>query len=601
MIDGMSVYRYGFAQVDWTRLAIDIADIERVEVTRSPSAASYGSNAFQVVVNFITKHPSDTESFELISERGSENTERHYARYSGSLGPAVYSASISKQNDSGFDLVEFDNFKEPVPGAVDGINTEKFLVRSEIPFSSHTYLELRFGGVRADLEEEEVDPNQLAPPRKRQEDWHIHSSFNHIFNNKHHVKIHASIRESDYDEEWRACNPAVVYLDELRDLSSVNSELAWGLLQGEAVSGENDLENQLLQDTLIRIGELGSEAFQPLCGLGNQDIFEKKTVFEVEDTYQASSQLRFNTGIGYQKNIADSETYSNGKVDSIHRYLFSNMEYLLSHLLTLNAGFIYEEVSNIDENVFSPRLGLNYHYLEKDTIRFVYSSAKRLPNILETDREWNYFVRDWDITFDGRNEGYFFLTSVSPESLKPEKIDSLEVGFYGSHSSLEYDARIFREWLRDLISEKGTFLDFNLSNNSKVDLTGFELESSYKWSPNLKFSIGYSYIDTDYSSFFEQTLHSDHGGFGTITHHSTIGTFSLAYYGNSAMSGESYDRWDVTYSGLKHVNGSVNINLRISASYIGNNDHAYQFRIDNRAIHSYDNTYRIKAQIGISL
>lgn len=600
LIDGMSVYRYGLAQVDWNRLALDVEDIERIEVTRAPSAVSYGSNAYQVVVNVITQHPKDVETVSLLAEAGSENHERYYGRASGQFGNTAIMASISQQSDDGFDLVSFENGKDPVPGAVDSQRVERYLVRAETDISAQDKLEFRFGGVRADIEEEEVDSNQIAPPEKLQEDWHAHTTYRRIFSEEHFIKLNAFIRKSHYEETWRACHPQAFFLRELRDLAAVNTDLAFTLISGNPQPGSTPEENQLLQAAGARLAQLGGDALLPLCGLGNNNFNEQSLVVEIEDTYQPFANTRINTGLGYRDNYTDSETYANGKIGSDHIYLFSNAEVMLTDVWVLNAGFIYENASNVEDPVFDPRVGLNFHYLPKHTVRVAYSRASRLPNILETDRDWNYYVTDWDREFDGRREGYFFLNTVGPDNLDPEKIDSYEIGFFGSDSRFTYDARLFRESLTQLISEKGTFFDYNLTNNSEVTLEGFEGEITYRVSPTLEVSGGYSYIDNDYTNFYENTAHSDHGSFANASYFSAAGTFSLAFYGNSKMAGERFHRWDITYLNSYSFAESSLLGLRFIASYQPTLDHGYHVRADSRTIHSFDSEWHHRAELTLS-
>lgn len=600
LIDGMSVYRYGYAQVDWNRLAIDVEDVERIEVTRSPSAASYGSNAFQVVVNVITKHPQDVEPVSISAETGTENTERYHARASGKIGNTSILATVSKHSDDGFDWVSFDQYKDPVPGAVDDQDVERFLVRTETEMSLEDTLELRFGGVRADVEEEEADANQVAPPEKNQQDWHAHATYSHIFSPQHYVKAQAYIRKSDYVERWQTCYPAAYFLPELRELADVRVGLASSIVDGNPQSGSTPEENTLVQNVLVRLNELGARAFQPLCGDVNHDIREQSIVFEVEDTYQPFNNFRVNTGIGYRDNYADSETLSNGKVSSNHLYVFSNAEIFLSEDYVLNAGFIFEDASNVDDPVFNPRVGLNYHYLNQHTVRVAYSSASRLPNILETDRDWNYYMRNWDREFAGQTEGYFFLNTQNPRALEPEEIESVEIGFFGSGAAYTYDVRVFKEWLTNLISEKGTFFNFNLSNGSEVTLQGAEAELTYRASPVVELSAGYSYIDNEYTNFFEQTAHSDHAGFATASYYSALGTVSLAYYGNSVMAGETFDRWDTSYLNSFKVGTRADLGVRLTASYMPSLDHAYQIREDSRVVQHFDEEWHYRAELTLS-
>ena len=57
MIDGQTVNSPLWGDVYWTDLPIRVDDIERLEVVRGPNGAAYGSNAFQGVVNIITRSP----------------------------------------------------------------------------------------------------------------------------------------------------------------------------------------------------------------------------------------------------------------------------------------------------------------------------------------------------------------------------------------------------------------------------------------------------------------------------------------------------------------------------------------------------------------
>ncbi|MFX6645105.1 Plug domain-containing protein, partial [Acinetobacter baumannii] len=49
-VDGRSIYETGLARVDWIGLALDVEDIERIEVVRGPNSAAYGANSFFAVV-----------------------------------------------------------------------------------------------------------------------------------------------------------------------------------------------------------------------------------------------------------------------------------------------------------------------------------------------------------------------------------------------------------------------------------------------------------------------------------------------------------------------------------------------------------------------
>ncbi len=59
LVDGRSVYIDILGATLWQALSIGVEDIERIEVVRGPGSALYGADAFNGVVNIITKRPGE--------------------------------------------------------------------------------------------------------------------------------------------------------------------------------------------------------------------------------------------------------------------------------------------------------------------------------------------------------------------------------------------------------------------------------------------------------------------------------------------------------------------------------------------------------------
>ncbi len=59
LVDGRSVYVDLLGATFWQTLSIGAADIQRIEVVRGPGSALYGADAFNGVVNIITKRPGE--------------------------------------------------------------------------------------------------------------------------------------------------------------------------------------------------------------------------------------------------------------------------------------------------------------------------------------------------------------------------------------------------------------------------------------------------------------------------------------------------------------------------------------------------------------
>ncbi|MDO6805629.1 TonB-dependent receptor plug domain-containing protein, partial [Wenyingzhuangia sp. 1_MG-2023] len=86
LVDGRSVFRAGIASVVWDDIPIALEDIQRIEVTRGPSSATYGSNSFQGVINIISKHPGDTLGVRLRYRNGNQGEDDSFASYSWQQG-----------------------------------------------------------------------------------------------------------------------------------------------------------------------------------------------------------------------------------------------------------------------------------------------------------------------------------------------------------------------------------------------------------------------------------------------------------------------------------------------------------------------------------
>ncbi|MCL1158343.1 TonB-dependent receptor [Shewanella inventionis] len=98
MMDGRTLYSPAFSGVYWEVQDTLMADIERIEVIRGPSAALWGANAVNGVINIITKHSADTLGG--YAELGVGDYEQGFAgtRYGSHLSDSATSRVYIKAN-----------------------------------------------------------------------------------------------------------------------------------------------------------------------------------------------------------------------------------------------------------------------------------------------------------------------------------------------------------------------------------------------------------------------------------------------------------------------------------------------------------------------
>jgi len=136
-------------------LALDVADLERVEVLRGPQGTLYGRNTTAGAINLITRRPDDEFSLGLQLTAGSWDQRSGRLRLNVPLSDKLFvsAAYVRSENDGWIDnlstlpnQINFneDRKKEALRAAVrflpaDGITVDYAYDRSEMVFGNHFY------------------------------------------------------------------------------------------------------------------------------------------------------------------------------------------------------------------------------------------------------------------------------------------------------------------------------------------------------------------------------------------------------------------------------------------------------------------------------
>ena len=100
MVDGRSIYVDVAGLVHWKLLPVTLPEIKRIEVLKGPASAVYGFNAFDGIINIITKSAEEMKGSTLQFGGGEFGTISSAAIQAGTLGKLGYRFSIGHDQNA---------------------------------------------------------------------------------------------------------------------------------------------------------------------------------------------------------------------------------------------------------------------------------------------------------------------------------------------------------------------------------------------------------------------------------------------------------------------------------------------------------------------
>lgn len=596
LIDGVSAYQPAFARVDWVNLPVVLEDVDRIEVTRGPDSASYGPNSMLGVVNIVTKHPQDVERFHSSVSVGSEGARSAMVRGGLNRGGTSLRITAGIEHAAGYDRVSRD------PQGHDGTRVGRLSARAVTAIDEATSAEVSASFVHATREVPFVEPYQASYPDQDVHEGYVSGKLTHAVSGQHELSLRANLWINRVRQAWRSCLPTALILPEMFAMWRSNPAYANALLAGQMPTGGSAADNALAAAAVAAIRRLGARATQPTCVDTDQNLVERRAALELEDTYVVSERLRMVSGIGVRHQEGDSQTYLGGSHSSSIGLAFGHAEYKPEAWLTLNGGVYAEHDSLSRKTNVSPRLGLNVRLDARQSVRAVWSTGSRTPDVQEQRADWSYRLSNVTPPLDGAR---FYQSALVGGGLVAERIRSTELGylFILPAAGLLFDVRVFEDRLSDLISEKLQVSSFEPTNTGSVNLSGVELQARAAFGTGWTAFGNYAYLRThDASNPNERTQYSRHSGSVGVAHRFADGwTGSLAYYGASGdgIGQSGYGRTDATIARNFRVGGS-HVSAALTARRLDDKSVNYYRDVDSILSSTYDRRLQILGTLSAS-
>ena len=399
MINGRSVYSPLYGGVQWSELPLAVADIERIEVTRGPNAASYGANSYFGVINIITKHPSELPENTVIGTHGNGRNEAFY-RHAGRLNDLNYRATVGYRQDDGLD--QRNDFKR----------TRLLNAQADYQINTRNALELEFGlagGARGEGDIKE-DPIVFIPRTKQINNHYELIRWRSNIGDTSDFSLQAYHSYSRSDDETTSVNLRPI-------VASTISPVLAAALASDTITIKNPVE-------------------------------EERYDVEAQHTFALGNQLRFVWGGSIRRDSMYAPYYLGTKKTDYFdlQRIFGHAEWQPSVNWVLNAGAMVEH-NDFTGTDTSPRVSINFKPSPNHAFRLGVSTAMRTPNYIEEK-----FNRSIQIPTTSPLIGTLLLQqNADLGNVDPEKIVSREIGYLGEVGRFSLDARIFHDTLTNQI------------------------------------------------------------------------------------------------------------------------------------------------------
>ncbi|MES9946851.1 MAG: TonB-dependent receptor [Candidatus Thiodiazotropha sp.] len=474
MINGapMRDLMWGFG-IFWKGIPSSI--IDRVEIIRGPGSALFGADASAGVINVITKTAGKIDHNEIGLRGGSFNTNTGWLQYGNSWNGFDVGLSINLSTTDGHDpLVE-----------TDAQTRQDLVLGSDVSLAPDT---ARFGWKNHDI--------RFSVAR---DDWRL------LVDYTKHSDLEVGLTGAGVLDPVTTAEDSRFNLNLLYNNPDFND--AWGI---DAELRYQDLD----YNSGDGFQERPPGAFNgdyPLGVINQMRSAERRLDFEASGLYSGLDKHNLRLGLGYTwqdlyyvkqlinmgigpggellppgsplVDVSDTPyAFAPEKIRTI-RYLFVQDVWSLRDNWQLTAGVRYDDYSDFG-NTLNPRLALVWQVTDKFTTKMLYGKAFRPPSFQELFAETSFSEPNPDLEPE-RSETTELILSYMPSK-------DLTIGFnlYLLKQS---------DFIRAISSPGEASRRFH--NTGEHTIRGFEIETKWQATDDLRFSANYTKRNPDENQF----------------------------------------------------------------------------------------------------
>ena len=453
LVDGRSIYEPFFGGINWKAIPVNIDDIERIEVSRGPNIASYGSNSFMAAINIITRTAAEDQGSFVRSNVGNHDITDLTYRFGGTSGKLDYRITAATLNDDGMDSA--NQFDHP-----DDTNSNNIDYRLDYQLDNTNTLSYQGGyGNNKQQTDRNHESNEQIPSKRTVDNTQF---FQFI--------------------KWE---------------NAINAENTLLLQYYYNLSDKEDRYSSILIDP--------GSPLDPFILDVNGDIKSERHNLELTHFMHPNENIKLVWGASTQFDFVQSSLFlgTDEKITHEQYRIFANIEYQINHSNTVNLGALLEK-NNFSDTDLSPRISFSHAFNKHHKVRLGISQAIRNPFIFEARGKQSY---SHELTAGGTPigltllENYIASTEYRTDNLENEKITSHEIVYLGEfiNSSLHFNARLFHDNVSHYIDtrkETDTTSDPSIvlfdtdilvfRNAASSSTSGLEFELDYHIDPSLR-------------------------------------------------------------------------------------------------------------------